>query len=202
MPTSVRPSAGIPAPVPLPQNDLGPIIPVIRAPARDQIRVTCLSDRLHGVLTHWVEKREMPCACLWGGPCDLCSSCSGVARWTGWIAVWDALRRGTRLLALPAAAVRNCPELGEHEGQLRGLVLAVGRIRPGPQAPVYVRITGRHSGAIPPAPSVAASLVRLWLGGDVAKRVLCQQRETDARNAADESRATLTGGFAPTADQG
>lgn len=124
---------------------------------------TCLSTRIVGVYTHWVEARgTVPCT----GSSKTCITDHKTTsqKWAGWLAVTKGNGHYLQYLHLTESAVVDCPMLLEKDRDLRGLVLNVGRTGDPKRGRMHVAITPAllDKRRLLAEPDVRVFLFNLW----------------------------------------
>lgn len=144
----------------VPDQETRHALPLVRTPAKGQLRVLVTTPDIIGTYTHWYAGRTQPCrgdtckACLEGAP----------SRWLGYIAgrIADGPRHA--IIELPQLAAEQISRHIADHGPIRGRILTLARLSK--------RANGRVSASIendtdpdreiPPAPDMPRCLATLW----------------------------------------
>ena len=125
-----------------------------------------LSPRHVGVVTHFIDRRTMPCTAtqIDGSDCHV-DHAQTSCRWQGWLAVQKQGMPEAWFLSLTAAAYRRCLDL-QDGSDLRGKYIKVGRIGERRLSQMYCKIGG-YAGQEPrhqlmADPGVVDFLRNLW----------------------------------------
>lgn len=147
--------------VPLPQRTTD-YVRVVYAKVAEPVSVTCLSANVVGTKMHFGVRNSIPCIRDY----TECAGCKQHLKklWYGWVLGTDRIKRGTVLVQMTEAAVRNCAALADSRVDLRGAKIDLERIADANGsivvASVIVNTWADHSKK--PDPDVWAALMRFY----------------------------------------
>jgi hypothetical protein len=186
-------------PVPCPPSSRSPFVRLLYPREGVASDVVAVGNSIHGVLTHFANGQPVP---HYRDPeqCDGCRR-NQTPRWNGYLACIQVFDGRRRILVITEGAYRNCKELQQLDGRLRGYRIRLERMGRGRNAPVKATISAATAGiALPADWSVTDSLTVLWRiglpqldhAGDSRQENPFQQRQDrsgrDERGHADEPR--------------
>lgn len=125
-PIKVNPGEQFPVSLPLPQTK-GKCYDVLKIDVHNSRWYTVCCTRPFFAITHFVNRRTLPCLRSIGQECQWCGAIS--RRYQGFLLVWDRYDRKTKLLALTESCIEKTPILNPdcHES-LVGLEIRPYRI--------------------------------------------------------------------------
>jgi hypothetical protein len=130
----------------------------------EQVGGLCLSERVLGVITHWIDGRTMPCVKV----LSYCEGCSRKlpSRWKGYLAIMKPVDGKYAILELTEEARRSCPDLGPDKWSLRGKRILLTRRGTSKRAAVTATIlAGEAQKCLPEGFNLKEALMRIWRGG-------------------------------------
>lgn len=158
MESSRHPLAGAPFP-----GHKIPYLEVLRPGpgSAGQLNGWSLSPAILGVLTHWCDRRTIPCT-KHLGECEGCDYHKRRPRWDGFLAVLTTAKNRFALFQVTKHAVDSCAALASFES-LRGSRVTLRRKGDSREGRVTLQVElAAYPGILPSEPDVASALERLW----------------------------------------
>jgi hypothetical protein len=148
-------------------NPLKRFVPLWKATGKHPVLFRCLNQWVFGLDTHYQAGRVFPCTMALSS----CATCAQgwLPRWRGFVGGEHHATRGRYLLQITATAWRECAELPDRDGQLRGSYWTVRRAGDSAQARLIWSAVAMARQEPPSQPiDVVEVLSRLW-GLDLLK---------------------------------
>lgn len=147
-------------------------IELARPLSGETLTLICVSQRVEGVWLHWIDGRTIPCT----GADDGCPyhdrPREGELRWKGYFPAVKSVGAGLVYGEITEEAWKGAPLLRQlsDANQLRGVRIAMARLRGGERRPVRVGLPFADQVIprivlLPECPDVRAALAVLWEGG-------------------------------------
>jgi hypothetical protein len=162
-----------------PEAPVLPRIEILSPKPGMDVWVICTSERITGVMTHYLHQRTRPC----NGDEDTCEGCllSLPKRWKGYLAGSMPPKGKQFLVEITYEGYRNCKELHGLNAVLYGKKVILHRAGAARNSRVVVTVAPGEGPAFADRPfDVQEALLRIWFGErpfrDAKKRVLFEER--------------------------